>query len=169
MKKRKKMCLALLSSVSVIASFYITNLFNHNVESYAWGVGNNVKTIAHWDGRTPGIGSPTYITFNPKYRDSKGQPSPQYNAYGSSTKFWEEFYRNEFHWYSIVPRHNPTAEEMNMQRMLENRQTKLGKNGAYLVNSNYSLNLKKGRSDPYIRKYMGDNIGIHTSGMELFL
>lgn len=160
-KKKKSWKNWIMFSTSALL-FTAVSLLKVDTAFAAFGSGGSTqepKTIYHWDGRTPGKGSPTYITFNPKYRNSKGQPSPQYKAYGANTRFWEEFYRNEFHWYSIVPRKNPTAEQMNMQRMLENRQTKLGKNGAYLVNPSYSLNLKKGRVDPYTRKYMGDETG----------
>ncbi|MED4869531.1 hypothetical protein [Geobacillus stearothermophilus] len=125
---------------------------------YAAGFGENNKTIKHYDGRTTMTGAPTYITFNPDYRTKDGKQSPQYRFYGGDKKFWEDFHWNEFHWYTIVPPKNPTADQQNMKKMLENNQDELGCNGRYLVSSS-DCNLKKGRQDPRTRVYMGDNSG----------
>ena len=124
----------------------------------AAGFDQENKTEYHYDGRLSMADAPAYITFNPNYRTKDGKQSPQYRFYGGNKKFWEEFHWNEFHWYSIVPRKNPKADDMNMKNMLENNQTELGCNGAYLVSSS-DCNLKKGRQDPRSRQFMGNNSG----------
>lgn len=132
--------------------------FGASADVHALGSNLTWKTIKHYDGRTTMTGAPTYITFNPDYRTKDGKQSPQYRFYGGDKKFWEDFHWNEFHWYTIVPPQNPTADQQNMKKMLENNQDELGCNGRYLVSSS-DCNLKKGRQDPRTRVYMGDNSG----------
>jgi len=143
----------------LLASFlFFSFYFSNYDDSFASGFGEDEKTIYHYDERSSTLDAPAYITFNPNYRTKDGRQSPQYRFYGGNKKFWEEFHWNEFHWYSIVPRKNPKADDMNMKNMLENNQKELGCNGAYLVSSS-DCNLKKGRQDPRTRKFMGNNSG----------
>ncbi len=143
----------------LLASFlFFSFYFSNYDDSFASGFRENEKTIYHYDGRSDATDAPVYITFNPAYRTKDGKQSPQYRFYGGNKKFWEEFHWNEFHWYSIVPRKNPKADDMNMKNMLENNQTELGCDGNYLVSSS-DCNLKKGRQDPRTRQFMGNNSG----------
>lgn len=142
----------LLSAVTLICS---SAFFLAPETSYAkWGDGgnsSNKKTVDVWDTpygkRNKGVGMPVAIKFNPDVTTN------QLNFYGKNKLFYEEYYRDLFHWYSIVPPSKPTNDQQNMEHMLENLQKDLGSGGAHLVSEKYSLNLKDGRQDPWTSTY----------------
>ncbi|MCM3593464.1 hypothetical protein P4U99_22940 [Brevibacillus agri] len=157
MQKNKLRTLGIITVLGVALGLSASGeITNKSAEAKGFGSGKP-RTIEHYGDRDPTKDSPVYITFNPEYRDKNGNPSPQYKEYGADKKFWEELYRGEFHWYSPVPREDATAAERDMFQMLENRMRKY--KGAYLVDEDYSWNLKKGRSTPGQQDYLGDNTG----------
>jgi len=138
---------------------------DNTVDAFGGGGSGQPRTLKSWEGREQGVGPPTYFRYNANFRDASGNQSPQYKEYGGNLKFYEEMYRNQFHWYSIVPRELADAKEADMLRMYENRLRRWGNGGTcngqpcYIVNKSYNQNLKLGRIDPGTSNYKGNNTG----------
>lgn len=117
------------------------------------------KTTGYYQGVDGGVTitrpkdrPPIYITFN------------NHPTYSKTKKFWFEQYQGGYSWYSPVPPSTQvyTKADLDRYQIVENRTNDYGEGGAYMVDNNFSWNLKSGRVEtvPGERsKFMGVNSG----------
>lgn len=172
MNKGKRKAIGAFAVLSVALGLILFSSPNEGtIKSDAAGFKFIPRTIEHYSDdpnsdRDQNLDTPAYFTFNSEWTDKNGNQSPQYKAYGGDRKFYEEVYKDRFHWYSIVPprpKVNKSVDETDMSQMLENRQTDDGHNGYWLADPyeryGWSLNLKTGSATPGQQNYNGYDSG----------
>lgn len=149
---KKKMIKGMLGLSILYATLQLGNFFEVT-EANALG-GSNSKTKPYYGDRLKYMNDPPPVSI------SFTSKSSLYNYYGHGDNppntMSEEYYKNRFLWYSIVPREDPSNWESYMARMKENNQQELGTKYweiDYYADSSmiedYRFNLKTGQDSPF--------------------
>lgn len=159
---KKKIIQGLVGLSIAFTALQITDFFDAT-QANAWGQQTKVKE--YYGDRSGANATPIYIEYTPI--------ATQYSYYARSdtpdNRFYEEYYKSKFLWYSMVPRQNATAHEAFMGRMKENTQLELGTKTSkikYYADTSmtlpYRLNLKTGSDSPWDNDGLRDGANTGT-------